>query len=267
MWTEQQLAEYHERGFLAQPGLLSADELAELQQTSADMVARYEKHTELAGDDDNEVHFVRETSGAVRSIFATHRKVEAYRRAIRHSKIAGPLKQVFDNDAYVFHSKVNVKDAFEGAVWLWHQDYGYWQFDGVNDRMLSVLIMLDETTVHGGCLLFVPGSHKWGVLDHYSDEVTTNYKQWVVTPEALRKHLTVDCEIVPVVGKPGDVYFFDCKILHGSGHNMSPQARKTLIFACADMANKPQPVEKPRPYWVVERQFESVTDGVAVGAG
>ena len=261
MWNSQQLDQYREQGFLAQPGLLAQDELWSLQTAANELVTRYEGIAELTGDDaDNGMHYVKENNGAVRSLFAVHRRIEAFRQTIRLPKIAGPLKQIFENDAYVFHSKLNVKDAFEGAVWLWHQDYGYWQYDGVDDRMASVLIMLDKTTIHGGCILFVPGSHKWGVLDHQSDEKTTNYKQWCVTKSALQERIQDDSVYVSVVGEPGDVFFFDCNILHGSGHNLSATSRKTLIYACADLSNQPTGVDNPRPDWVVARQFEPITN-------
>jgi len=73
---------------------------------------------------------------------------------------------------------------------------------------------------------------------------------------------TSDSVYVPVVGKPGDVFFFDCNILHGSGHNMSPTSRKTLIYACAEMDNRPKVVENPRPDWVVAREFEPFTEHI-----
>jgi len=264
MWNEQQLQDYHERGFAPCPGLLSAEDVAQANELANQYVSRYEGDCELSGDDEHRVHYVKETSGPVRSLFAMHRQLEAYRRMIRLPQIAGPLKQILDGDAYVYHSKVNVKDAFEGAVWLWHQDYGYWQHDGVDNRMTSILIMLDRTTIHGGCLLFVPGSHRWGVLDHYSDEKTTNYKQWCVSTPVLKQKLTDDSEYVAVTGEPGDVFFFDCNILHGSGHNLSPQARKTLIYACAHIDNRPRGIENPRPDWVVDREFENVTEHIDV---
>jgi len=259
MWNDLQLKQYHDQGFLACPGLFTRDELSGLIDTANEQVTRFQGMPELTGDDEHGVHYVREHGGAVRSLFAMHNHIEAYRRALRHPDIVGPIKQIFDQDAYVYHSKLNVKDAFEGSVWLWHQDFGYWQHDGVNDRLTSVLIMLDETTLHGGCMLFVPGSHRWGVLDHASDEHTTSYKQWCVTVPALKAHLKDSHNIVPVVGQPGDVYFFDCKTLHASGHNLSPQQRKSLIFACAAADNQPGPVENPRPAWVVDRTFELFT--------
>ncbi len=259
MWSQQQLAQYHNDGFLACPGLFNTDELAPLNSIADEYCQHYRDHEALSGDDDKRVHWIRERSGAVRSLFAMHRQVEPYRQLLRSPKIAGPMKQIFAADGYVYHSKLNVKDAFEGAVWLWHQDYGYWQHDGVDDRMSSVLVMLDDTTIHGGCLLMVPGSHRWDMLDHHSDEKTTNYKQWCVTTDALHANLRDDSQIVPVTGKAGDVWFFDCRVLHGSGHNLSPNQRKSLIFACAHIDNRPKPVANPRPDWVVDQEFEPFT--------
>lgn len=258
MWTDQQLQAYHAQGFLRVPRLFDADEIAQLKTVSDGYVDRYRGHADLSGDDDQRAHWVREKAGPVRSIFALHRQVDAYRAAIRKPEVAGPLRQIFGGGAYVFHSKVNVKDAFEGAVWLWHQDFGYWQFDGVDNRMASVMIMLDRTTIHSGCLLFAPGSHKWGTLEHYSDEQTTSYKQWCVNPKVLKEHMADPDTLVAATGEPGDAYFFDCNTLHGSGHNLAPTSRQTLIYACAHIDNQPKPVENPRPDWVVDREFENV---------
>ena len=259
MWTDQQLEQYREQGFLFQRDLLSRSEIDELC-ASAEVMMR---------DQDNppEVEVVREKSGPVRTVFCMHRNVEPWRRQSRAAKIGGPVKQVFGNDAYIFHSKLNSKAPFEGTVWLWHQDHGYWQYDGVNDRMMSALIMMDENTLYNGSVMLIAGSHRWGVLDHYSDETTTSYKQWRITPGDLRKHITDENAIVPVVGQPGDVCFFDCNIVHGSNHNFSPMPRRSMIYAYAAMDNVPSGVDKPRPDWVVSRKCEPVTADLEVPAG
>lgn len=256
MWTEKQLATYKEQGFLFQPGLLSRQQIDELQASAAD----------LMGEKDNpeEVHIVREKSGPVRTVFCMHRCVEPWRSICRSEAVGGPVKQIFGQDAYIFHSKLNFKAPFEGTVWMWHQDYGYWQYDGVDDRLVSVLVMFGDNTIHNGCLLLVKGSHKWGILDHYSDEVTTSYKQWCITPEVLREHVTEESDIYPVVGKAGDVCFFDCNILHGSNHNFSPAPRGTVIFAYSAVENIPKGVKDPRPDYVVSREYEPVTADLRV---
>ena len=78
--------------------------------------------------------------------------------------------------------------------------------------------------------------------------------------------ITDENEIVPVVGEPGDVCFFDCNIVHGSNHNFSPVPRRSMIYAYGAMDNQPSGVEKPRPDWVVSRHCEPVTADLEVPA-
>ena len=252
MWSERQLATYREQGFLIQRGLIPPDQIERLRSAADEMMSEQ-------ADNPPEVHVVREQSGPVRSVFCMHRNVQPFRELCRSVPIAGPIKQIFGRDAYIFHSKMNYKESFEGTVWLWHQDYGYWCYDGVDDRLASALVMLGPNTRNNGCIALVKGSHHWGVLDHYSDEITTSYKQWCITPEALREHITDESMIIPIEGDAGDVCFFDCRIVHGSNHNFSPAQRYSLIYAFAAIDNVPGDVENPRPDWVVARQFEPVT--------
>ena len=67
--------------------------------------------------------------------------------------------------------KINGKMAFDGDVWQWHQDYGTWQNDDQmpEPRAMNVAIFLDEVNEFNGPLMFIPGSHKLGVLDAEHD--------------------------------------------------------------------------------------------------
>jgi ectoine hydroxylase len=105
--------------------------------------------------------------------------------------------------------------------------------------------------------MVVAGSHRLGRLEHEADTVTTSYKQWCIPPETLRKTLREE-DILHITGDPGDVLFFDCNLIHGSGHNMSPLPRNTFITVYNALSNKPRPVESPRPDWVVSRVFDPV---------
>jgi ectoine hydroxylase len=249
MWNADTLASYHRNGFVLARGLLSAAEVGLLNGEMPRL---------LEGDDADGLHRERERSGAVRQVYLAHRHSHPYRELVRDERILGAVKQVIGNDVYVWHSKINVKDAFEGTVWLWHQDFGYWINDGVEARFVSAMVFLDRATANNGCLMVVPGSHTWGVLPHYSDEVTTSYKQWCIQLPTLRERLREEM-IQPITGEPGDVLFFDPNLVHASGHNLSPLPRKSLILCYNDVSNKPKPVANPRPDWVVAREFSVVS--------
>jgi ectoine hydroxylase len=248
-WSDDQVQQFREQGYLCRPGLLSAGEIETLHAPLPALLAGKEE--------EDRMHREWERSGAIRQIYLTHRHCEPYRNLIRDPRLLGPVWQLLDRDVYIFHSKINIKRPFEGTVWLWHQDYGYWYHDGVEPRMVSVMVFLDRETVTNGCLMFVAGSHRWGRLHHEADTVTTSYRQWCVPTEVLRQHLTEDM-IQPITGEPGDVVFFDCQMLHASGHNLSPLSRKLFIAVYNAIDNQPLPVENPRPDWVVARQFEVV---------
>lgn len=248
-WSQQQCDRFHQQGFLFAPRLFSPAEVAALNQTAPKL---------LAGDERVDgMHRERERSGAVRQIYLTHRYAPNFKAISEDARIVEPVRQILRSDVYIWHSKINVKDAFEGTVWLWHQDYGYWMWDGVDAKLVSVMVFLDRATLNNGCLIVAAGSHRWGRLEHEADEVTTSYKQWCVPTAVLRQRLT-ESMIQHIPGEPGDVLFFDCNLLHGSGHNMSPLPRKTFIVAYNDLQNRPRPVENPRPDWVVSRRFDVV---------
>lgn len=243
--SELQLKQFEEDGYLFFPGLFSAQEIQVLLAEISSLAARETDES------------LKEKSGAARQLYNSHRNSRAFKALCGHPRMLTGVEQILGNSVYVWHSKINVKEAFEGTVWLWHQDYGYWFHDGVDPKLVSCMVYLDEATDQNGCLMVIPGSHKLGRLEHLPDEVTTSYKQWTI-PIPKMKEITRDREIVSLTGKPGSVLMFHCNLIHGSNHNMTPKSRKSVIFAYNDIANKPRPVPNPRADYVVSRIFDVV---------
>lgn len=249
--SDQQRAEFDENGFLILPELFS---LAEVEVLRGEI-----ERLGLVETD----HIVRERTGGVRTIFRVHEddgptRSAPFRALSRSPRLLGPALQVLgDDDVYIYHSKVNTKVAIEGSVWLWHQDYGYWYWDGVpTPNAVSATVLLDEATERNGCLYIAPGSHKLGRQEPYADEETTSYKQWTIEREQLVGLLDELPEPVALVGLPGTAAIFHCNVLHASGHNLSPRDRWQIYFAYNPVANKPNDVENPRPDYVRSVNFE-----------
>jgi len=264
--TKEQIDEYNEKGFLVFPDLLSQEEVD---------IARLEIERIAVADTD---HVIREKSGSARTIFRTHDDEsptysKPYYAMARAPRLLDPVRDVLGSDAlYMHHSKLNLKDAIDGAVWQWHQDYGYWKRDGVPspDGMTTVLVMLNEATEMGGCLYFIPGSHKLGRLDPELDDSTTSYKLWVVPKKEVLQIMDDLGDPVPIVGKPGTAVMFHPNLVHGSGHNMSRYSRWHMYFVYNDLANKAEEVEEPRPEYVCSRAFkpiERMDDSAVLMAG
>ena len=90
---------------------------------------------------------------------------------------------------YMHQFKINGKMAFDGDVWQWHQDYGTWKNDDQmpEPRAMNVAIFLDEVNEFNGPLMFIPGSHKLGVLDAAHDTSTTSYPLWTIDHDDHRQ--------------------------------------------------------------------------------
>ena len=102
-FTDAQLAQYKADGYYVARGLLSPQEIATLQ---GEMPAL------LEGDETKDrMHREREKSGAVRQVYLAHRYSPAYKALARDPKLLDPVRQITGNGVYVWHSKVNVKDA------------------------------------------------------------------------------------------------------------------------------------------------------------
>lgn len=255
--TEAQLQQYEDRGFLILEGLVTKDELAIL---TSELTALTDANAE---------GIIREKSGAVRTVFRVHALdgptgLPTFDALTRIPRILEPVRQlVHDDDVYVYHTKCNLKEAIAGEIWQWHQDFGYWQTDGVRDAdgMTTAMLMLSEATEIGGCLYFIPGSHKVGHIEPKLDETTTSYKLWTVPKDDVVAMMDRYGDPVPIVGKPGTVVIFHPHIVHGSGHNMSRYSRWHIYTVYNQVRNKPTPVASPRPAWVVSRDYAPLEVG------
>ncbi len=251
--SDDQQRGFRENGFLIFPNLFGE---AETEALRADLG----RMRDIESD-----HVVRERTGGLRTVFRVHEndgptQSEPFHALSRSPRLLKPATQVLgDDDVYIYHSKVNTKVAIEGTVWLWHQDYGYWYWDGVpTSNMVTSMVLLDEATELNGCLYIVPGSHELGRLEPYADEETTSYKQWTIERERLVKVLKESPAPVPIVGGPGTAVVFHANVLHASGHNLSPRDRWQVYFVYNPVANKPTEVVNPRPDYVRSVNFEPI---------
>lgn len=108
---------------------------------------------------------------------------------------------------------------------LWHQDGGYTaqgksgigaRTDGltVNDlRMVNVWTPFVPVRPENGCMQFIPGTHKIGVVDHLRRE---HYLEIVEEQIKPRLHEAVD-----VICDPGDVVLFNNLLFHRGQPNVS----------------------------------------------
>ena len=198
---------------------------------------------------------VRERTGdVVRTNFAAHMYSAPFARLARHPRMVRPVEQLFGEKLYMHQFKINGKQAFDGDVWQWHQDYGTWRADDQmpEARAMNVAIFLDEVNEFNGPLMFIPGSHKLGVLDAQHDLTTTSYPLWTINNDTIRK-LVERGGIVAPKGPAGSMILFHGCLVHASTSNLSPWNRVAVYLSLCAVSNHIRRFK--RPGYIAHRDF------------
>ena len=147
--NRKQTEEFETEGFIFLPRLFSPSEIAVLNAEIPDIFAQEREEV------------WREKDGkAVRTAFAAQTYNEAFGRLGRHPRMIEPVMQILGGGVYMHQFKINGKEAFDGDVWQWHQDYGTWARDDLmpEARAMNIALFLDPVTAFNGALMFIPRS-------------------------------------------------------------------------------------------------------------
>ena len=127
---------------------------------------------------------------------------------------------------HVWHTQLLFKPVGgdPGAGIGFHQDWKYWQFFDRLEGVITAWVALSDITVAGGAMRFVPGSHRWGLIDpgNFSekDEATAIAALPLPEGERWREHAAV----MPA----GAASFHHPLTLHGSGANHAAAPRRAI---------------------------------------
>ncbi len=244
--SDDDLRRFDTEGWLFFPETFSREEVAVLRD-AADTVYAMDRE-----------EVVREKDGkTARTAFAAHLYNEAFRRLGRHPRLVGPVRQILGGDVYMHQYKVNAKAAFNGDVWQWHQDYGTWSRDDLmpEARAMNIAVFLDDVTEFNGALMFIPRSHKQGVIEAGHDLQTTSYPLWTIDEDTITR-LVAEGGLIAPKGKAGSVIMFHSNLVHGSPSNMSPYDRTIVYLSLCHVDNHIRQFK--RPEWIAHRDFAPI---------
>ena len=208
---------FHENGFLIQERLLPEEEIAPVSDEIDNIVAG--KADYIPKED-----ILYETGSSpprVRNAFRVHLYNPFFMGIARHPKIVSLAGELLGHPLRLYSSQLFAKPAEVGSTVPLHQDMPYWPFEP--PELLSCWIALDDSTIENGCVRFMAGSHKLGVLRHVPSNVQGN-------------SLKLDDE--RIAGFPeravevprGSCVFHHCLTAHWSGPNHSHSPRRGLIM-------------------------------------
>ena len=249
--TKEQKEVFDKEGYLFFPSLFSQKEI---QYLSSAVPELYEIREEY--------NFREKGSDAVRTNFAAHLYSAPFAKLARHPRMIQPVEDLLQEKLYMHQFKINGKMAFEGDVWQWHQDYGTWFNDDLmpSARAMNVAIFLDEVTEFNGPLLFIPGSHKKGVIKAKHDLTTTSYPLWTIDNDLIRQ--LVDRAggrkggIVSPQGPAGSMIIFHSCLVHASSNNLSPFNRISVYLSLCAVSNHIRRFK--RKEYIVHRDFKPI---------
>jgi ectoine hydroxylase len=246
--TPDQRAAFDRDGYLFFPSLFSAAETRTLTDAVPALYARRDAFNVREKD-----------SNAVRTNFAAHLVSEPFARLARHPRMVEPVQDLLGEALYMHQFKINGKMAFEGDVWQWHQDYGTWKNDDLmpTERAMNVAIFLDDVNEFNGPLMFIPGSHKRGVVDARHDVTTTSYPLWRIDDELIAQLVAraggKRGGIVSPKGPAGSMILFHSCLVHASSSNLSPWNRVSVYLSLCAVSNHIRRFKRPK--YIAHRDF------------
>lgn len=221
--SPDQLSHFEQHGFVVGPRVLTAQQIAALQDELAELTAPdhdgrelwYEYHSNEAADQ-NTVLF---------HALGAWRLRPAFHDSLWNASFTVPAGQLLGGAVRFWHDQLFCKPALHGGVVAWHQDYSYWTRTSPMAH-LTCWIGLDDASVDNGCVHYVPGSHKWDLLP-----VTGLAGNMA----AIREVLTEDQwerfnNPVAVELKAGECVFHHPLTVHGSFENRTERPRRAMVL-------------------------------------
>jgi len=242
--TEEEKQRYHREGFIAFDGVVSEEELQELEQV-VDRFIRGE--ISVPGKDfcdmSKGLDAKPEDFNLVNAMLP-RKYYPPWQGNIFERRCNSISRQLYgDGMVYDFDQILAKKPTKQEAVFAWHQDLAYWPKTR-DMRTATISLALDDATPENGCIKFVVGSHKEKELRrHYPMKVKKTPEQEAELAKKAKAGdkirddvhtLVTDVDEVrdPVKFAPvkrGGASVHEERIVHGSGGNKSKGWRRTYI--------------------------------------
>jgi len=138
-------------------------------------------------------------------------------------------QDLLGEDVKFHHAKLNFKWSGGGEEVKWHQDIQFWPH--TNYDVLTLGVYLEDVSDEMAPMGVVPKSHEGPLFDLYDQAGS-----WTgnIRDEDLAK---VDVARAAYLGgRAGTITVHNCRSIHGSPPNMSPNPRPLLLcaYSCAD---------------------------------
>jgi ectoine hydroxylase-related dioxygenase (phytanoyl-CoA dioxygenase family) len=221
--SDEQILFFKENGYVSNIKMLDdrqikvlKDELASLTNSNQENNSLFYEYHSNESDNPDTVLF---------HALGAWRITNGFHDVLWNPRFLMAASQLLSNKPVRFwHDQLFCKPAKQGGVVAWHQDYSYWTRTKPVAH-LTCWCSLDDSTIENGCLQYVPGSHRWGLLDKPPLAGDLMGIKNFLTEEQLSQF-----NPVPVEVKAGEAIFHHPLTLHGSGENKSERPRRAFVI-------------------------------------
>jgi phytanoyl-CoA hydroxylase len=237
--TEAELAHYEAHGYFIRRDVFDADEIEQLRGAVEHVHQQVLAEADRLGDDDivqldNQKYQEilgstikwewRDDLRAVRSMEPTFHLETRISALVDDPRVWQPCADITGCPKLsLFSDKLNVKRP-GGAPFPWHQESPYWAYGAEDlERVVTLMLYLDDGTEENGCLWLIPGTHKHGHLKAHEGKGKLGA---LYTDVSL-----LDEQPTPMALPAGSVVWFHRDTVHGSQTNRSDTDRRLFLLA------------------------------------
>lgn len=220
--SPEQVAFYHEHGYLAGVRLLSNEQVDRLREELAGLTRPDHPGNALFYE-----YHSNESFDPARVLFhalGAWRITPGFHDVLWNPAFCMAASQLLGGAVRFWHDQLFCKPAQHGGVVAWHQDYSYW----TRTRPMAHLtcwIGLDDATRDNGCLQYIPGSHRWELLPITGLTGDMHAIETVLSPEQRAAFKPVAIEL-----KRGECAFHHPLMVHGSYENSTERQRRATVI-------------------------------------
>lgn len=218
-FSQTEIDQYREEGFLVADGFLDADELETWRTITDEAVAqRLDQNPANSNQRDPDAYYAQVFTQCQRLAY-THDGMKQLMFDERLGQIAATLAGV--DGIRIWHDQALFKPPY-GNPTGFHLDDPFWSF--YSKDAISIWIALDDATIENGCLWYLPGTHKTGrfeltPIDENLGGLFQGYPEWR------------SIEALPANCPAGSAVFHNGLVAHGAGANMTAHPRRAMTCA------------------------------------
>ena len=205
------VAQYRLNGFISGVPALTPDQVRDLRRYVEQLEADHE-----AGAGGHSLGQFFRVNG--------HVVIPRLAEIARNPVILDMVEALLGPDLLVWSVELFIKEPGSAKTVSWHQDITYWGM-GETDDEVTAWIALSDVSVEAGCMRFIPGSHKGGVVAHEDTFAADNLLSRGQQIADVREEEAIHGPL-----RPGEMSLHHGRCFHASGQNRSDDRRIGLAI-------------------------------------